>query len=483
MTRIVLPHQWRARQYQSPVWRFLDNGGKRVALRWHRRSGKDNTLLHWTTVASQRRVGVYWHMLPTLRQGRKVIWENIGADGHRIMDAWPGWKTPGRPDGLVSHIRNDEMKVELHNGSIWYVVGSDNYDAVMGTNPVGVVFSEYALSDPKAWDFVRPILNENQGWAAFIWTPRGKNHASDLYRNAEKSEHWFAETLTVDDTCRDDGTPVITPEMIQMDRDEGVAEEHILQEYYCSEDAPMVGAYWGEQLIEAEREKRITGVPHDPATRVDTWWDIGYSDATAVWFVQHVGGEIHVIDYQEANGATPEDDVAMLRMLERPRDPKAAPITYGGRAVRPRGFVYGRHIWPHDGGAKTKASRGKPLSSIYSDLGVTVDVQPRNDVEVAIQRVRQILPRCWFDEEHTAMGLSALRAFRKDLDEDKSVWRGSTLVRPYFKPSYVHDWSSHGASAFYTGSMSHHSPNEGRIPRRDRYGGRSTSGPASPWAA
>jgi hypothetical protein len=210
----------------------------------------------------------------------------------------------------------------------------------------------------------------------------------------------------------------------------------------------MPGAYWRDQLIAAANEGRIGHVMHQPELLVDTYWDIGYHDATAIWFVQHAGNELHFIDYDEASGRDPAQDVAMLH-----------------RKREERGFVYGRHIWPHDGGAKTKASRGRPLYELYGDLGINPEVQPRPDVEVAIQRVRQILPRCWFDEKCCAAGLDALRAFRKQQDEARS-----TPERPYFKPGYVHDWSSHGATAFYTGAMTMYDPAAARLrSRRKRY--------------
>lgn len=436
--QIELPHDWVCRPYQVPLWKYLDGGGRRAAAVWHRRAGKDQTALHWTTVASQREIGTYWHMLPTLRQGRKVIWEGIDDKGRRFLDAWPGWDNPGG-NGLVSHVRHDEMKLELCNGSIWYVVGSDNYDSVMGTNPKGVVFSEWALSDPKAWDYISPILVQNGGWALFIWTPRGRNHASQLRMMAEDNPNWFCEILTVDDTG------AISLEAIDEERKAGRAEAFLRQEYWASEDAPVEGAIWGEQMIAAEDEGRICSVPYDPAVLVDTWWDIGYSDATAIWFVQHVGQEIHVIDYDEASGRDPAQDMAMLH-----------------RKREERRFVYGRHIWPHDGAAKTKASRGRPLYSLYADLGIYPEVQPRPEVEVAIQRARQVLPRCWIDKRMCAAGLDSLRAFRKAEDEDKS-----NPDRPYYLPGYVHDWASHGATAFYTGAMA---VLEGGGKRRDRRG-------------
>lgn len=483
MTHIILPHAWSCRPYQVPAWRYMDGGGKRAALKWHRRSGKDNIAIHWTTVASQRRVGVYWHMLPTLRQGRKVVWENIGADGRRILDAWPGWQTPGavdkngEPVGLVKHLRNDEMKLELWNGSIWYVVGSDNYDAAVGSNPVGIVMSEWALSDPAAWNFLSPILAENDGWAMFVWTPRGRNHAARMFAMARENPLWFAQALTVDDTTRDDGSPVITAAAIAEERNRGMAEEVLMQEYYVSEDAPLVGSFWGEQLIKAEKDKRICPVAHDPAIKVFTWWDLGHSDATAIWFLQIVGNEIHLIDYYEANGEPLEHYAFVLETLRKERK-----------------WIYGRHIWPHDGGAKSLASKGRKLNEMFADLDYLAEVQPRHDPEVAIQRVRQILPRCWFDNAYripdenrilspsgkrgVEYGLDALRAFRKKLDEDRS-----TEDRPYYLPGYVHDWSSHGASAFYTGAMTIYDANSARVvPTGDRYSGRSKR-KVSHWAS
>jgi len=467
-SRIILPAGgWHCRDYQRPLWHFMDGGGLRAALKWHRRSGKDTTALRWTTVASQRRIGAYWHMLPTLRQARKVIWEGIvesdnpNEPPHRQLDAWPGWREPdkrdedGGPVGLVRHVRHDEMKLELHNGSIWYCVGSDNYDALVGTNPIGVVFSEWSLSDPNAWNYIRPILSENGGWAIFIWTPRGQNHAAKLFRNVKDLDEWFAEKLTVDDTKS------ISLAKIDLERREGASEEHLLQEYWCSEDAPLIGSYYGDQMIAAQKDGRICRVPHDPALKVDTWSDLGHSDAFATWFVQQAGPEFHVIDYWEANGALISDWASMLEDKRQERS-----------------MIYGRHLWPHDGGHKTLASKGQPLSAMAGDLGIDVEVQPRTDVLVGIHRVRQILPRCWFDEDRCEDGLIMLRSYRKDQDESKS-----TEDRPYYKPTPRHDFSSHGADGFRTGAMAHHDPRSAPRKRRDRYSGGDTRTPRSPWSA
>jgi phage terminase large subunit len=150
-----------------PAWEQLEAGKKRLALAWHRRAGKDDVCLHWAATCAMTRVGGYWHMLPQHNQARKAIWDaiNPGTGRRRIDDAFPL--------ALRDSTREQDMFIRFKNGSTWQVVGSDNYNALVGSPPVGVVFSEYALSDPSSWAFIRPILAENGGWALFISTPRG----------------------------------------------------------------------------------------------------------------------------------------------------------------------------------------------------------------------------------------------------------------------------------------------------------------------
>ncbi|MCP4489718.1 MAG: hypothetical protein GY820_20745, partial [Gammaproteobacteria bacterium] len=176
-----------------------------------------------------KRVGNYWHLFPKQRQARKAIWNGIDGDGRKILKQVFPEVIRDRTDGT-------EMMIELKNNATWQLCGSDNYDSLVGSNPVGVVFSEWSLCDPNAWDYIRPMLLENGGWAIFIYTSRGKNHGYNTYNMAKKSDKWFCELLTVNDTKRIDGSPVITPEMIQSERDEGMSEEMIQQEYYCSFD-------------------------------------------------------------------------------------------------------------------------------------------------------------------------------------------------------------------------------------------------------
>jgi phage terminase large subunit len=167
---VTIPYNFTPRFYQLPLLSAMDQGIKRACWVVHRRGGKDKTAVNFATKKMFQRVGTYYHCLPTYNQARKVLWDAIDKDGFRMMDHIP--------EAIRSKTNNSEMKITLQNGSIWQAIGADNYDAVVGANPVGIVMSEWAVSDnyPLAWDYFRPILAENGGWAIFIYTPRGRNH-------------------------------------------------------------------------------------------------------------------------------------------------------------------------------------------------------------------------------------------------------------------------------------------------------------------
>src|SRR5574343_37467 len=291
-----LPYGWDPRPYQLPAWSGLEAGIKRAVWIWHRRAGKDLTALNWTVPQTIERVGLYWHLLPTYNQGRKILWDGMNRDGRQFLDYFP-------PD-LITRVNNQDMQLTLASGSIWQVVGTDYYDRLVGSNPVGCVFSEYALQDPRAWELIRPILLENGGWAIFDYTPRGKNHGWKLYNMAKQlmaeDKGWYAEVLTVNDTIGRGG--IVTEEMIQAEREAGMSEEMIQQEFYCSFEAGIPGAYYSAQILQARREGRICSVPIHMDVPVDTYWDLGMDDSMSIWFAQDVGREIHLIDYLESAG-------------------------------------------------------------------------------------------------------------------------------------------------------------------------------------
>ena len=427
---------YRPRDYQKPLYRYLRGGGKRAVAVWHRRAGKDTTALEWTKEAALQRPGTYWHMLPTNTQGRKVIWDGIDKDGNRLLDHWPGWRNP--PDGIVQHIRHDEMKIELVNGSIWQVLGSDNYDSHVGSNPVGIVASEYSIADPSFWGFLRPILLENGGWILFIYTPRGHNHGYTLYNNAVVNDNWFAEILTAD------ATGIFEPEQLEEERLEIVAEKGLeegnaffQQEYYCSFEASLPGAFYGGEMSKMLKEKRITHVPHRPGIPVETWWDLGIGktvgESMSIGFVQRVGFEIHAIDYYEASGkGIPQVAIELQERQQKNR------------------YVYGDFVWPHDGGHMQLAS-GETLDATFQKaMGVWPKVLERADIGPGIDAVRRMLPNMHFDAEKCDKWLNSLRAYRRDYDEKNKV----------LKQTPLHDWSSHAADMTRMGAM--HTPTTGR---------------------
>jgi len=255
---ITLPNRWQPRHYQQRLWRYLESGGKRAVAVWHRRAGKDEVCLHWAACAAMQRVGNYWHMLPEASQARKAIWDAINphTGKRRIDEAFP-------PSIRVGQ-RDDDMRIKLINGSSWQIVGSDNFNSLVGSPPTGLVFSEYSLTNPAAWDYLRPILAENGGWCIFMMTPRGRNHAWKLYELARSRPDWFAELLTVEET------KAIGPDIIADERASGMSEDMMAQEYYCSFDAALPGAYYGKLLQNADTEKRIGRAPWAPDATVHT---------------------------------------------------------------------------------------------------------------------------------------------------------------------------------------------------------------------
>jgi hypothetical protein len=411
---LKLPIKWEPRGYQNALWDYLQAGGTRADVVAHRRWGKDEVALHWAAAAASHRQGTYWHMLPEASQGRKAIWDAVNphTGRKRIEEAFPRHIRAGR--------NASEMKIELANGSTWQVVGSDNYDSLVGSPPCGIVLSEWALAKPDAWSLLRPILAENGGWALFLWTPRGRGHATRAFEHRATDPAWF--TLKSPATATD----VFTPEQLARERAEMIAElgseeeghARFASEYLVDFDAAAPGAYYGSLLGEAERAGRIGPVPHDPALKVETAWDLGIDDYTAIWFFQQAGREVRVIDYFETRG---EGLDAVVR-----------------RAIAGRPFVYGRHHLPHDVKVRELGAAGRSRLETLAGLGVTpVEVGAAMDPEERINAARLMIPICWFDAKACAVGLERLRAYRK---------RWSRTTRSYGGP--LHDEASHAADAF-----------------------------------
>jgi phage terminase large subunit len=420
VSEIRLPYNYRPRSYQFEAWKYMQGReeGKRAVCVWHRRAGKDLFAINLIQTKMVERIGTYWHMLPTYKQGRSIVWNGFTRDGRAFLDHFH--------PSLVTGKNSTEMRITLNNGSNYQVVGTDDINSLVGTNPIGVVFSEYSLHDPGAWDYIRPILAENGGWAIFIYTARGRNHGFNLLDMAKSNKKWFSQVLTAGNkgTKRDDGTPVISDEIIQDERNAGMPEEMIQQEFYCSFEAPCVGAYFGSAMLLAEKQGRILDdIPYDPRVPVDTFWDLGVNDTTAIWFVQRVGGEERIIDFYETNGEGL---------------PHYAKVLAGQEAGEHRAeYFYGKHYGPWDLEVR-ELGTGKSRLETAKSLGIKFKIVRKHEVEDGIEAVRSILSRCWFSRKRCMRGIEALRQYRKDYDEKNKVFRSTPL----------HDWSSNPADAF-----------------------------------
>lgn len=423
MTTIRLPaNNWRPRWYQKPLWLYLWRGGDRAVSIWHRRAGKDDVCLHWTAVSAHRKIATYWHMLPQASQARKAIWEAVNphTGKRRIDEAFPL--------GIRDNTRENEMMIRFKNGSTWQVVGSDNYNSLVGSPPYGVVFSEWALADPASWAYIRPIIKENGGWALFITTPRGDNHARASLSSAKRNPKWFGEVLRADND-----TDVFTTEDLEEelqgyidDYGEDQGRSFFEQEYLCSFEAAILGAYFSTEIRKARQEGRITDVPIDPILHVNTYWDLGIDDSMTIWFVQETGRETRFVDYYELSGEGLQHYVNIL-------DEKAHKCDW----------TYGFHVAPHDIKVR-ELTTGKSRYESAKEMGITFQVTPRPEKkEDSIEAARRVFHRCWFDQNRCSQGINALSNYRKEFDEKNKVFG----TRP------VHDWSSHGADAFQTYAM------------------------------
>lgn len=416
---------WKPRWYQQEAWDYLGaeagkTSGKHAELIWHRRAGKDEICMHLAACEMHNNPATYWHMLPLANQVRKAIWESINPHSgkRRLYEAFP-------PE-LFTHRDTDMLVRSKATGATWQCLGSDNYDSAEGSPPRGITYSEWALANPSVRGYLRPIIAENKGWQVFITTPRGKNHAYSTYKAAEKNPDQFAQILTVHDTG------ILTPEQLKIELMEYVSTYGddmglalYMQEYECSFDAAILGAYYGAELARVDKEGRIAAVAYDdseisgkPMWPVHTAWDLGFDDDTAIWFYQVVGKEIRILEYFYSSGKD---------------------IDYYADVIESKPYQYGKHWLPHDAKAKTLAAKGKSIEEqLAQRFGWgSIRITPNMSIEDGIQAARKLFPRMFFDES-CEPGIECLRQYHREWDDERKM----------FKDKPHHDWTSHGADAF-----------------------------------
>jgi phage terminase large subunit len=433
---IDLYGDWYCEPHQDRIWRYFEAGGKRGVWIVHRRGGKDEVGLRRASTSMLERVGNYWHMLPQAEQARKAIWEalNPHTGRRRIDEAFPV--------ELRHRTRSNEMMIEYKNGSIWQVVGSDNYNALVGSPPIGVVFSEYSLADPSAWAYIRPILRENGGWALFIYTPRGRNHGLTLYESAKRSKGWFHEILSAHDTDVFT-TAELEEELRELQEQYGpeLGRAFFEQEYLCSFDAANIGAIYASAIRNVDQRGGICPLPHDPDFGVHTAWDFGFGDSTAIWWFQILPGpRLHVIDHYRNAGQDIKHYVERVKgrfISETPDGKICLGDSVPGHEHR-QAYRYESHNVPHDGANHTLAAGGRSIGDQAYAMGVDMNVIPSTSQSDSIAAARRTIEYCSFDMTRCADGLEALRSYHFPWD-DKLKRLGDAPV---------HDWSSHDADAF-----------------------------------
>lgn len=397
---MIIPYRPRS-QFQP----FHDRDKRWAVIVAHRRAGKTvaciNDLIR-AAITCDKPEPRFAYIAPYYAQAKDVAWAYL----KRFTASIPGAVT-----------NEQELRVDLPGGGRVRLYGADNYERLRGIYLDGVIVDEFGDVDPRAWsEVIRPALADRKGWAVFIGTPKGRNHFAEIWNQAQdKPDEWYSLILKASQTG------IVDPIELADSRSV-MSEDQYNQEFECSFDAAVVGSYYGKLIEKAENEGRIGNVAWEPQIPVQTWWDLGIDDSTAIWFVQILGREIRLIDYYENSGVG---------------------LDHYAKVLKDKDYVYGQHMLPHDVQVH-ELSTGKSRFAFLAGLGIRGTVVRKHAVEDGINSVRSILPRCWFDKGKCARGVEALRQYRQEWDDKQKAFRGRPL----------HDWSSHAADSFRYGAFS-----------------------------
>jgi len=363
----------------------------------HRRCGKTvsciNDLIR-QAVTCQKPNGRFAYVAPYYNQAKDVAWTYLKQYAAPVMDGAPN---------------ESELRIPIIGGHQIRLYGADNPDRLRGLYLDGVILDEYADMHPAVWgEVIRPLLADRMGGASFIGTPKGRNAFYEMFSRAENDPDWFQFYLPASQTG------IIPDRELAAARREMTPEQYE-QEFECSFEAAIIGAYYGRDMAEAERSGRITDVPYESALPVHTVWDLGIGDSTAIWFWQAVGSEVRVIDFYENNGVGLDHYAKMMH---------AKPYKRGDDYV------------PHDARVK-ELGTGRTRVETMMTLGLKPKLVPGHKIMDGINALRVMFPRIWWDRDKCRDGLEALRQYRADYDEKARVFRDHPK----------HDWTSHAADA------------------------------------
>jgi hypothetical protein len=364
----------------------------------HRRFGKTvwaiNHILR-DALISPKKTPRFAYMAPTYRQAKNVAWDYIKQFAGKIPNV---------------KFHETELRCDLPTGARISLLGAENPDSLRGIYLDGCVMDEVADMPENVFpEVIRPALSDRKGWCVFVGTPKGHNAFYEKYEEATANNDWLAAVYKASETG------ILDDEELEAAR-AMMTNDQYAQEFECSWNANVPGAIYGKELEAVQAEGRITNVPHDPSVRVDTWWDLGVGDSTAIWFTQTVGRAIHVIDYYEARGEG---------------------LPHYCKVLSSKNYLYGDHNAPHDIEVRELGS-GKSRREVAWDLGLNFRVVPKLPIEDGIHAAQMLIPRLWIDREKCKQGLECLRQYHRAYNERTRSFRASP----------VHDWSSHAADAF-----------------------------------
>lgn len=367
----------------------------------HRRAGKTvariNKLIRCAASAEldSPRFG---YLAPYYIQAKDIAWNYLKQYCRPILE-------------VGGKVNESELSVIFaHNGAQIRLYGAENAERLRGLYFDGIAADEAQDIAPSALtQVIMPALSDRKGWLDLSGTPKGwGNLLGESYKRAKDDPTWFVQLLRASETGLIDDAELKNLRSM-------MPENEYLQEFECSFDAAITGAYYARELQQAQADGRICRVPYDRALRVNTAWDLGMSDSTAIWFYQQTGREIRVIDYYEAAGYGLDHYAGVLDK---------------------RGYLYGKHYAPHDIQVRELGS-GKSRYETARGMGISFDVLPADSVQDGISQARLLISRMYFDEHKCATGIDALRQYREKHDEKRGINLGP-----------LHDWTSHAADAF-----------------------------------
>ncbi len=391
MKEIVIPYA--PREQQTAIHNAIDASRFTVVVA-HRRMGKTVSAINHLIKAAiecDKPNPRFAYIAPTYGQAKRVAWDYL--------------QEYTRPLGATYNV--SELRADFWGRRI-SLYGSDNPDSLRGQYFDGVVIDEVGDQNPKIWnEIVRPALADRLGWALFIGTPKGNNHFYELRNRAADEPDWKLLEFRASETG------VLPADELKAALKE-MGQDKYDQEFECSFNAAVEGSYYGQIINSLEADGRITDFPRDDLCKSFAAWDLGMGDSTAIWIAQVAGKEVRILDCVENHGLGLDWYVSWLRE---------------------NNYQHFDQILPHDVEVR-ELGTGKSRKEVLQEAGLNITVCPRLSVADGIQAVRRLLPRCWF-HTRTRNGINALRNYRREYDEKRSVF--------YDKP--MHDWSSHYSDA------------------------------------